>query len=93
MSGFIGALIGVIIVLIVMGVCWWAITQLLPLLPLPSPFAQIINVLLRVILVLIVLWVILMLLGAAGVHIPFLHTASLASRPFAAISIRPAVYL
>jgi hypothetical protein len=70
MSGIIGTLIGVIIVLVLMGLVWWAITQLLPLLPIPEPFARIIDILLRVILVLIVLWVILVLLGAAGMHIP-----------------------
>jgi hypothetical protein len=72
MSGIIGTLIGIIIVLIILGVVWWGITQLLPLLPLPAPFDRIINVLLRIILVLVVLWVILVLLGAAGVHVPFI---------------------
>ena len=70
MSGFIGTLAGIIIALIVLGVIWWAIQQLLPLIPLPEPFARIIYVLMMVILVLVVLWVILMLLGAAGVHVP-----------------------
>lgn len=70
MAGFIGALVGIIVVLILLGVVWWAVQQLLPLIPLPEPFARIIHVLLMVILVLIVLWVILVLLGAAGVHVP-----------------------
>ena len=72
----ITALIGVIIVLIVVGVVWWAIQQLFPLIPLPEPFRRIIYVLMIVVLVLIVLWVILTLLGAAGVGVPrwvFLH--------------------
>ena len=59
----IGTLIGIIILLIVVGVIWWAIQQLLPLIPLPEPFARIIHVLLILILVLVVLYVILMLLG------------------------------
>ena len=66
----IGALIGIIIVLIIVGVAWWAIQQLLPLIPLPEPFRRIIHVLLIVILVLIVLWVILQLLAMAGVAVP-----------------------
>jgi hypothetical protein len=66
----IGTLIGVIITLIILGVVWWAIEQLLPLIPLPAPFAQIIRVLLIVILVLIVIYVILTLLGGV-VHVPF----------------------
>lgn len=70
MTGIIGTLVGIIITLIIVGVIWWAITQLLPLLPIPQPFAKIIHVLLMVILVLIVLWVILVLLGAAGVSVP-----------------------
>lgn len=72
MTGIIGTLIGIIIVLIIVGVIWWAITQLLPLIPLPEPFARIIHVLLIVILVCIVLWIILILLGTAGVHVPYL---------------------
>jgi hypothetical protein len=66
----IGALIGIIIVLIVVGVIWWAIQQLLPLIPLGEPFATIVRVLLVVVLVLIVLWVLLQLLAMAGAPIP-----------------------
>jgi hypothetical protein len=70
MSGVIGTLIGIIFVLIVLGVIWWGVQQLLPLIPLPAPFAKVINVLMTIILVLVVLWVILVLLSAAGVHVP-----------------------
>jgi hypothetical protein len=67
----IGTLISIIITLIIVGVIWWAIQQLLPLLPLPEPFRKIIYVLLVVVLVFIVLWVILTLLGAVGgIHVP-----------------------
>ena len=69
----IGTLIGIIILLIVVGVIWWAIQQLLPLIPLPEPFARIIHVLLIVILVLIVLYVILMLLGSVVSLPTWLH--------------------
>jgi len=73
----IAALIQVIVLLIILGVIWWAIQQLLPLIPLPEPFRRVIYVLMVVVIVLIVLYVILMLLGAAGgVHLvprgPFL---------------------
>ena len=71
MTGMIGALIGIIVTLIILGVVWWAIQQLLPLIPLGEPFRTIIRVLMTVIIVLIVLWVILQLLGYAGVHTPF----------------------
>jgi len=67
----IATLISIIITLIIVGVIWWAIQQLLPLLPLPEPFRKIIYVLLVVVLVFIVLWVILTLLGAVGgIHVP-----------------------
>lgn len=77
MSGVIGTLIGIIITLIILGVIYWAITQLLPLIPLPHPFNQIIHVLLIVILVFVVLWIILVLLGAAGVRVPGPFSAAL----------------
>jgi hypothetical protein len=67
----IGALISIIVTLIIVGVIWWAVQQLLPMIPLPEPFRKIIYVLMIVILVLIVVWVILTLLGGiGGVHIP-----------------------
>ena len=67
----IGTIISIIVTLIIVGVIYWAITQLLPLIPLPDPFARIIHVLLVVLLVIVVLWVILTLLGAVGgVHVP-----------------------
>jgi hypothetical protein len=69
----IGTLIGIIILLIVVGVIWWAIQQLLPLIPLPEPFRRIINVLLILILVLIVLYVILILLGSVVSLPTWLH--------------------
>ena len=73
----IGTIIGIIITLIIVGVIYWAITQLLPLIPLPEPFARIIHVLLVVLLVIIVLWVILALLGVAGFHVPKFSSLSL----------------
>ncbi|HEX3412866.1 MAG TPA: hypothetical protein VHT00_14195 [Stellaceae bacterium] len=93
MSAAIGALVGIIFVLILLGVVWWAITQLLPLIPLPEPFARIIHVLLVVILVLIVLWVIVVLLGAAGIHVAGPFRSSLAGRTIAALSGGAAVDL
>lgn len=65
----IGTLIGIIFLCIVLGVVWWAVQQLLPLIPLAEPFRTIIRVLMMVILVLIVLYVIVALLGAAGIHV------------------------
>lgn len=65
----IGTLIGLIFLCILCGVIWWAIQQLLPLIPLAEPFRTIIRVLMIVILVIIVLYVIVALLGAGGIHV------------------------
>ena len=66
----LGTIIGIIIVLIIIGVIWWAVQQLLPIIPLPEPFRKIIHVLLIVLLVFIVLWVIVQLLAMAGIAVP-----------------------
>lgn len=68
----LGTLIGIIFVLIILGVVWWAVQQLLPLIPIAEPFRTIIRILMIVILVLIVLWVIATLLGMAGIHVPMM---------------------
>jgi hypothetical protein len=59
----IGALISVVLTLIVAGVILWAIQALLPLVPLPAPFATVIRVLITVIVVLVIVYVIAGLLG------------------------------
>lgn len=68
----IQTLIQIILLLIVIGVIWWAVQQLLPLIPLPEPFRRIVYVLLIVVLVLIVVYIIAGLLGTmvGGVHLP-----------------------
>lgn len=65
----IGTLIGVIFALIILGVLWWAVQQLMGLIPIAEPFRTIIYVLTVVIMVLIVLYIIAMLLGLAGIHV------------------------
>lgn len=65
----LGTLIGLIFLCIILGVVWWAIQQLMPLIPIGEPFQTIIRVLLVVILVIIVIYVMMALLGAAGVHV------------------------
>ncbi len=63
----IGTLIGIIFVVIILGVIWWAIQTLLPLIPIAEPFATILRVLMVLVLVAIVLWVIWQLYLASGV--------------------------
>ena len=54
----IGTLVSIILTLIVLGVILWAVEQLLPMIPMPAPFAQIIRVLIIVIVVLVVVYII-----------------------------------
>lgn len=68
----IGILINLVIVLLIIGVIWYAITALLPLVPLPGPVAQVINVLLIVIFALVIIFYVLIpLLHQIGVHTTF----------------------
>ena len=65
----IGTIIGLIFMLIILGVIWWGIQQLMGLIPIAEPFKTIIYVLMVLILVAIVLYVIAGLLGVAGIHV------------------------
>ena len=49
-----------------LGVILWAVEQLLPMVPMPEPFARIIRVLIIVIVVLVVVYIIAGLLGAVA---------------------------
>jgi len=69
----ISALVGLIFLVIIIGVIWWAIQQLLPLVPMAEPFRTIVYVLMVVVLVIIVLYVASILLGMAGIHVPSLR--------------------
>lgn len=65
----IGTLIGLIFMLIILGVLWWAVQTLMGLIPIAEPFRTIIYVITVVIMVLIVLYVVTVLLGMAGIHV------------------------
>lgn len=66
----LGVIIGLLVAMLILGVVWWAIQQLLPLIPLPPPFATIVHVLLVVIIALIVIYFLIAMLGAAGISVP-----------------------
>jgi hypothetical protein len=68
----LGAIIGIIITLVILGVVWWAAQQLLALIPLAEPFATLIRICITVLMVLVVVWVFIQLLGIAGIHVPLL---------------------
>jgi hypothetical protein len=63
----IGTVIGIIFLFIIIGVIWWAVQSLLPLIPMGEPFATIVRVLMGVVLALIVIWVLWMLVQASGI--------------------------
>lgn len=62
----LGVLINLVIVLLICGVVFWAVQQLLPLVPMPEPFARVIYVLLVVIMAIVVISLLASLLGAGG---------------------------
>ena len=69
----LGTVIGLLFVLIILGVLWWAIVnKLYPLISpyVGEPFNTIIYVVIIILFVCIVLWAIATLLGMAGVHVP-----------------------
>jgi hypothetical protein len=65
----IGSLIGIILVLLVAGFCYWACQQLIALVPLGQPFATLINIVMMLIILMLVIWAIVEVLGIAGVHV------------------------
>jgi uncharacterized membrane protein YwzB len=64
----IDLLIHLIVVLLIIGVVYWAVKAVLGLIPVPAPIRQIIDVLLVLVLALILIYALLPLLGA-GFHI------------------------
>jgi hypothetical protein len=67
----LGAIIGLIFTLIILGVVWWAAQQLLALITLAEPFATLVRICIVVLMVVVVVWVAAQLLGIAGIHVPF----------------------
>ncbi len=70
----IGTLIGIILIIVLLGVVWWAIMRIWPIIAqyVEEPFRTIAYVLLVVVMVLIAIWVILLLLGVAGINVPMM---------------------
>lgn len=69
----LGALVSLLIAVIILGVIFWAIQQLLPLIPLAEPFRTIVHVLVVVIGVIFVVWALLAVVDTAGVHVPLFY--------------------
>jgi uncharacterized membrane protein YwzB len=66
----IGTLIGILVAVIILGVIWWALTEIMRVLPIAEPFATIARVLMTLIVVVVAIWIIIQLLGVAGIHVP-----------------------
>jgi hypothetical protein len=67
----IETLIGLIFLVIIIGVFWWAATTLLRVIPLAEPFRTVVHVLVVLVGVFIVLYVAQMFLSAAGIKVPW----------------------
>lgn len=65
----ITVLLNLFILVLILGIVWYCVTALLPLIPLGEPFATIARVLLIVIAAVIALYIIIDLIRAAGVPI------------------------
>jgi hypothetical protein len=69
----IGSMVAIILVLVILGVLFWAGRQILALCTpyLSEPFLTLIRIVFVVLVVLIAIWVIVWLLGLAGIYVPF----------------------
>lgn len=65
----ISSVIGIIFLLIIVGILWWAVTELIALLPLPSAIQRAIYILGVVLIALLVIYVIIVILGIVGIHV------------------------
>jgi hypothetical protein len=66
----IGTIIGLIILVVILGVVFWAGQRLMALVPLDEPFRTIVYVLGVLLTVVVVLYVFIILLNMAGIHVP-----------------------
>lgn len=66
----LGVLLSLLIAAIILGVVFWAIQQLLPLIPMDPRFRTVVNVLLILIAVVFVVYVLAGVVETAGVRMP-----------------------
>lgn len=68
----IGAMVGLVLIAVAAGIIWWAVNELLPLVPMHETFRTVVRVLLVVLVVLaafLVLYVVTQLLVLVGVPV------------------------
>jgi hypothetical protein len=70
----IGTIIALIFLVAILGVFVWAGRTLMAKIPMGEPFRTIIYVLFVVLITVLILYVLLMLLSAAGIHVPMFGT-------------------
>lgn len=58
----VDVLIHLVVLLLIIGVIWWAVETILPLIPLPAPIATIVRVLLVVIFAILIIYALVPLL-------------------------------
>lgn len=66
----IGTIISLILLVVILGVLFWAGQRLMALIPLAEPFRTILYVLMILLTVFLVLYVLIVLLSAVGIHVP-----------------------
>jgi hypothetical protein len=66
----IGTIVGLILLVVVLGVVFWAGQRLMALVPLEEPFRTIVYVLGVLLTVVLVIYVFIVLLNVAGIHVP-----------------------
>lgn len=62
----VAALINLVVVLLIVGLIWWAVERILPLLPLPEPIGTVVRVILIVVLCIVVIYALLGLVPGSG---------------------------
>lgn len=65
----ISSLLGLILLLVILGVIFWGVQEILAKVPIAEPFLTIIRVVLVVVSVIIAVYIIIWLLGLAGLHV------------------------
>jgi hypothetical protein len=66
----IGAITGLILLVLLLGVLFYCAQMLLPLIPLAEPLRTILQVLIILLVAIVALYVIVVLLGFVGIHVP-----------------------
>ena len=78
----IGVVIGIILILVILGVLFWAGQQIMALVApyVGEPFTTLIRIAFVILLVMICIWVVVQLLGLAGIGVPFLGSGNFGHR-------------